>query len=1042
MARDKYNISPPNSVRREGNIIHVVVSGSQTAEVAKQSSQQFKRLVQEITAAGQKPLVYVDATHVQLGDISAAARVSMKESAQQPFFALAVVGSTKLLEVIMYIMRAGGSHKHMRHFTSEAQAKHWLAQQELGIADQPQPKSLLIGALIVGTIGLAGLLGWLVDNAYLTSIIPRLRPINPMAAVGLVILGAALFAIWHKMPRTRIVCASLLAGLGFLALLPFNGGFDLWLFSTKVQQMGTHTSLADSGAIGFILTSIMIALYARGVKETRSFYIVLVYALAALGLLNSLGLMYAQDFMYSLSPSFVMALPLSIGFLATGVTLAFARIRQHTAVDRLSRTSWLIIIALLVVQVITYAAWQLNIDRNQASTREALAMRTTQAENILTLRLRAYTDALRGFSGLFLSSDYVDQGEFETYSQTTNLAKNYPGIRAVSFISQVNTKDLPAFVARHRADTSLIPSGNKSFAIQQQSASDTHYIITYVAGDPTNSSLGLDFADSAERTAAFKRATTTHDIVSSGTVTLNNPTQQGFFVTIPVASKTGTIGYVNVVLTYDALFANAFAGSNVAQDVAMHITERGAAQPLYASNSNITGNFSAATSVKVADRTWDIELLAPQGFGVAANQQELPSRIAILGQVVSLLLAIMFIAQNGARKRALALADTITADLVYERNQALALRQKDETILGGMAEGLIIFDKLGHIERINASAERSFGCRNADLAGMSFEKALIAYNNKGEHITPELRPVARSLQKKSIVAERLRYQRKNGTFFDAQVTTSPLIVNDAVVGVVEVFRDITKELEFEHAKGDFVSLASHQLRTPLSAINWYTEMLLDGDMGKLKPDQKTQIQQIYDGNQRMIELVDALLNVSRLSVGKLRNEPQELSVSDAADSILQELAGSIHTKHLSLVRTIPDTQPTISIDPKLMRIILQNLLSNAVKYTPVGGSITLNIAPAPAKSIHHANLPASAKYILITVADTGYGIPKSQQIHIFEKLYRAENVQRLDVEGTGLGLYIVKEVTEMLGGRIWFESMESVGTTFSVVLPIVTKPSK
>ncbi len=1024
-------------------MVYVVISGPQSAVVAEKMAHVFKQLVQEIVAEGKKPFVYVDATHVKLTDVTTAARVAIKESFAQPFVALAAVGNTRLIELVMYLAQAGNAARRMRYFTSEIQAKYWLAQQQQATPVQPQPHSIILGAFGIATISIAGLVGWLIGNPYLTSIIPQLRPINPVGAAGLLVLSVALVAAWRGADRTRVACTALLFGLGLLALSPFNAGMDFWLFGDQVRLAGAHTQLADSGAIGFIITGIMLALYTRSAKETHLAYAALAYALAGLGLFNSLGLLYARDFMYNISQSFVMALPLSLAFLAAGATLAFARANQRTADERLSRTSWLIVVALVVVQVVTYGAWQLNTDRNLAAAQESLGTSAKSVENTLALRLRAYTDALRGFSGLFQSSDYVDQGEFETYYRTIRLAENYPGVRAVSFISQVETRDIPAFLAQHRLDASLVPGGNKALAIQHQSASNTHYIVTYIAGSPTNSSLETDLTDSPGRKNAFEQAAKAQDIVSSGTVTLANPAQDGFFLTIPVKTKTGAIGYVNVVLDYDELFTSMFSGSPATESLNMHISDSTDPQPIYlADNAQSSTTLSATTSVRVADRAWNIGLRAPQNFGIASNQQDLAPRIAGLGQILSILLVAMFVAQNSARKRALELADTITADLLYERNQAVALRQKDETILSGMAEGLIIFDKQGKVERINAAAERILGYANAEIANVPIEKALPAYNEKGEHIPPSLRPAIRAIQKNTVITERLRYQRKNGTFFDAQVTTAPLVLGGDTMGVVEVFRDITKELEFERAKGDFVSLASHQLRTPLSAINWYTEMLLDGDMGKLKPDQKAQIQQIYDGNQRMIELVDALLNVSRLSVGKLRNEPEDLSFTQAADSVIQELTVSIRTKHLSLTKTIPSSLPTIFIDPKLLRIVIQNLLSNAVKYTPVGGSITITATVAPAKIIHHARLPRSVSYILLTVADTGYGIPKAQQMHIFEKLYRAENVQRLDVEGTGLGLYIVREVAEMLGGRIWFESMESVGTTFSVLLPVKTKPSK
>ena len=190
----------------------------------------------------------------------------------------------------------------------------------------------------------------------------------------------------------------------------------------------------------------------------------------------------------------------------------------------------------------------------------------------------------------------------------------------------------------------------------------------------------------------------------------------------------------------------------------------------------------------------------------------------------------------------------------------------------------------------------------------------------------------------------------------------------------------------------------------------------------------------------MIELVDSLLNVSRLEVGKLRNEPQDVSLVELADSLERELHTSIEAKKITLTRNIAPKLPTVFADPKLLRMVMQNLLSNAVKYTPNKGHVKLDIHPATEKELRRAGL-RSGKYFFLSVSDNGYGIPKEQQGKIFEKLFRADNVRKMDVEGTGLGLYIVQEVARKLGGAIWFESTESVGTTFYVVIPLKTKPS-
>ncbi len=244
-----------------------------------------------------------------------------------------------------------------------------------------------------------------------------------------------------------------------------------------------------------------------------------------------------------------------------------------------------------------------------------------------------------------------------------------------------------------------------------------------------------------------------------------------------------------------------------------------------------------------------------------------------------------------------------------------------------------------------------------------------------------------------------------------------------VIGCVVVFRDVTKEREIDKAKTEFVSLASHQLRTPLTSIKWYAEMLLDGDAGKLTKEQKRFTREIYIGNQRMVDLVNALLNVSRIELGTFTVEPELLSIESIAISLIHEVQSQIKAKKIKFSKKIDKNLPKIKSDPKLLRMVFQNILSNAIKYTPKNGKVSMEIIKQKTD-------------ILIKVSDSGYGIPEDQKDKIFTKLFRADNIRAMDTEGTGLGLYIIKSIINDMGGKIWFESKENKGTIFYVTIPL------
>jgi len=258
-----------------------------------------------------------------------------------------------------------------------------------------------------------------------------------------------------------------------------------------------------------------------------------------------------------------------------------------------------------------------------------------------------------------------------------------------------------------------------------------------------------------------------------------------------------------------------------------------------------------------------------------------------------------------------------------------------------------------------------------------------------------------------------------------------------VLGVFAAARDYTKikkaneltelankELKsLDLAKDEFVSIASHQLRTPLTALKGYTGMLLDGDPGPINDKQREYLGEIKSANDRMIGLITALLNVSRVDLGVFIVEPEPTDMTAVADSVLKELLPGTEAKKLRVVTDFGKDLPSLNADPKIIRMIFQNLLSNAVKYTPAEGTVTLAIKK-------------DASAMLISVADTGYGVPEDAQQKIFTKMFRADNARTKDPNGTGLGLYIIKATIEQTGGKIWFESKENKGSTFYVSLPL------
>ncbi|HEY4499875.1 MAG TPA: ATP-binding protein [Candidatus Paceibacterota bacterium] len=347
-----------------------------------------------------------------------------------------------------------------------------------------------------------------------------------------------------------------------------------------------------------------------------------------------------------------------------------------------------------------------------------------------------------------------------------------------------------------------------------------------------------------------------------------------------------------------------------------------------------------------------------------------------------------------------------------------------EALLSSIGDGTVATDRNGRVIFMNRAAEDLLGWKFSEIRNKIFVNMIRLENESVNTIPLDSRPMFLALlYRKRLNAREYYYVRKDGVRFPVSITVSPVIVRDTLIGAIEVFQDITKEREVDRAKTEFVSLASHQLRTPLSTIGWCVETLLSGDVGKITKQQKDYLEEIHFAKERMSDLVEALLNVSRLELGTFMIEPELIDLAALSRSVLQELQPEIAKKQIQIQEHYAEDAKKLSADPNLMRMIFQNLLTNAVRYTREHGAIKVRI---------HRREAA----VLIEIQDNGLGIPANQQSRVFTKLFRADNARTIATDGTGLGLYIVKSILDSSGGKIWFASKENIGTTFYVALPI------
>ena len=358
-----------------------------------------------------------------------------------------------------------------------------------------------------------------------------------------------------------------------------------------------------------------------------------------------------------------------------------------------------------------------------------------------------------------------------------------------------------------------------------------------------------------------------------------------------------------------------------------------------------------------------------------------------------------------------------------EHDQFAAQRALAEALFTSIGDGAIATDQFGKITRINPTALRILGYTEKEVLGSWFPKKIVALSEQDEAINLIDRPITKAFLTGKTINEKMYYRKKNGYKIPVAVTVSPIILDNKPVGAVEVFRDITLEYEIDRMKSDFISLASHQLRTPLSAIKTYSHMLLDGYMGDINDNQRKSLRTILGAANRMNELISTLLNITRIESGSIAITPKMVNIEHLVEEVNKEHGLLASDKNIALSITKKGSQPVvIKTDTLIVKEVLSNLVSNAIKYSPDGGSVTIHIN-------------SRLRDLMVSVQDNGLGIPKYSQEHVFTKFFRAHNVVKQETSGTGLGLYLVKGLLDSIGGKIWFESSEAKGTTFYITLP-------
>jgi PAS domain S-box-containing protein len=370
-------------------------------------------------------------------------------------------------------------------------------------------------------------------------------------------------------------------------------------------------------------------------------------------------------------------------------------------------------------------------------------------------------------------------------------------------------------------------------------------------------------------------------------------------------------------------------------------------------------------------------------------------------------------------------------DLIAEKTSALEEEYAlDHTMLECIRYGVIAVAETGVVTTVNSAAADLLGLPTTELVGKNVEDVLQMCEHRGLPL-PGPHPVRVTLSTReafrSSPTAHWGIQRANGAFMPAHLAVWPLIQGDNLFGALAVFQDMTEERHIDYLKSEFISLASHQLRTPMATIRWYLELLGEQN-DNLTAEQKEFLTETERAARRMISLLGALLSAAKMEGADVTPSIEQFDVRPILEEAVQEGTERGHQTNVRVVGQLPKDPITITSDATLLRVVAQNFVSNAVKYSRPNSTVTLKLEVLP-----------DGKRIDISVTDQGVGIPQKDQARIFEKFFRAQNVRQMDTDGNGLGLHITKSIIERLGGEIRFESTENIGTTFHAIVPMVSE---
>lgn len=374
--------------------------------------------------------------------------------------------------------------------------------------------------------------------------------------------------------------------------------------------------------------------------------------------------------------------------------------------------------------------------------------------------------------------------------------------------------------------------------------------------------------------------------------------------------------------------------------------------------------------------------------------------------------------------------NTVQKEELNKKNkQLLESHIKNQSIINNIGEGLVVIDIEANVEYINNVALKLLGIKRGFFENKKWIYDFPKVESlEGDSVEDKNCASILACSNKKVSASFLYVLEKDNKI-PVKITASPIISGNKQVGVVLLIQDITEAVQVDKAKSEFLTIASHQMRTPLSTLRWNIQLLIDSNISSLNAKQISYLENIESGARSMSTLITALLQMTKIELGTVAYRTEEVDLGMLYEKVVKDLAHLIHKKGMKMNFDFEQGFKSVSMDPNLFQIVMQSLLENAIKYSSDYTNISVKIE-------------VGSDFVVLYVIDEGIGIPLDEQTKVFSKSFRASNAPLGENQGTGLGLYITKEIVEkVMQGNITFKSEAGKGSTFVVSVPLTKKNS-